>query len=214
MICASWVGPDIILGDLNTIFESNHIEGGVVVSEQEVRDGCEFVMRNNLAFVKSQGHYFSWKNKTQGSDKISSSIDHCIGNSAWMMDYGEVMVEYLNRGFSNHTPLLLEFRDNYVRGGGRPFGFFNYMAQHPQFLAMVEKIWNECPTSSMKQIWTALKAIKREMKVLYTSDFKGIHDRIKQWRDKLEQIQDGLNEDHLNLVLQNEEEEALRQLKY
>lgn len=96
-----------------------------------------------------------------------------------------MVVEYLNRGISDHSPLLLEFRDSYERGGGRPFRFFNYMAQHPRFLPMIEKVWADCPTSSMKQIWSALKVIRREIKLLHAIEFQGIHDMIKQCRDKL-----------------------------
>lgn len=83
------------------------------------------------------GHSFSWTNKGEGESRICSRIDWALGNSAWMLQYGSVVVDYLNNSISDHTPLLVPVISPSV-GGGRPFQFFNNLVEHPQFEEVVK----------------------------------------------------------------------------
>lgn len=77
---------------------------------------------------------FSWNSK--GGEmviRVFSKIDHCFGNLPWMDLFTEVVVNYMQESLSDHTPLVLRL-DEPDSGGTRPFRFFNYMAEHDQFL--------------------------------------------------------------------------------
>lgn len=140
-ICTKWCGLSLIIGDLNTLFDSGHKKFGNEVSESEIVDGCECLDRNNLSFMKSQGHYFSWCKSKQGTVKILSRIDHCIGNPRWFLEFGSNSVQYMNFGVSDHCPLLLQIQDNHG-GCGRPFRFFTRLVEHPRFMEVVQQVWN------------------------------------------------------------------------
>lgn len=55
------------------------------------------------------------------------------------MKYAGAVVEYLNPGLSDHSPLLLKCTPSQNQGG-RPFKFFN-MADHDEFDNIVINTW-------------------------------------------------------------------------
>lgn len=89
-----------------------------------------------------------------------SLIDRALGNDAWMDKYSEMEVEYLNPGISDHTPLMITCTSNKAPGG-RPFRFFNYMANHSKFQAIVADQWATIVQgTAMFSVWQKLKGIK------------------------------------------------------
>lgn len=69
---------------------------------------------------------------------IESRIDHAFTNSNFLMKYTNQEVHYMPSSVSDHTPLIIKVGDN-VRGGGRPFRFFNYLIEHVLFDQVVKK---------------------------------------------------------------------------
>lgn len=68
----SWV----LMGDFNTVFAIDHRINGKDVSEQEIRDGLDWLNELQLGFVRSVGQFYSWI----GGGNIHRRIDHCIAN--------------------------------------------------------------------------------------------------------------------------------------
>lgn len=58
-ICEAWIQLGMIMGDLNTIFDPSHLEGGSEVTALGLEDRCDWMTRNSLGFPKSQDHFFS-----------------------------------------------------------------------------------------------------------------------------------------------------------
>lgn len=51
--------------------------------------------------------------------------------------------------------------------GAKPFRFFNYLAEHEDFTALVEAGWQEPVQGNyMKSVWEKLKNVKQELKKL------------------------------------------------
>lgn len=73
------------MGDLNIVFDHEHRKFGNAVSEQAIVDGWECLTKNNLNFIKSQGHFYSWYKVEEGVVKILSRTDHYIGSWSLMM---------------------------------------------------------------------------------------------------------------------------------
>lgn len=104
------------------------------------------------------------------------------------------MVQYLNPGLSDHSPLVLEIADG-SKVGGRPFRFFNHLVEHPDFLGVISKVLRRSPTGPVKLIWQTLKNIKVRLKEMHSSEYKGVQQRIEGLRGELEACQDMLSID-------------------
>lgn len=81
------------------------------------------------------------------------------------------MVEYLSSGLSDHSPLVIR-GDIQIRQGGRPFKFFNYMAEHQDFGQVVREGWNTTVKEhAMFELWENLKYVKIGLKKLQSREF-------------------------------------------
>lgn len=57
--------------------------------------------------MKACGSFFSWSNKGLGDTRVSSRIDRYLCNSTWHFVFPISLVEYLNPGVSDHSPLVI-----------------------------------------------------------------------------------------------------------
>jgi hypothetical protein len=200
------------MGDFNTVYESSHRLNGSLVSAAEMEDCLDTLQRLNLTPLKS--FFFSWSNKSEGMDRILSRIDHAFGDDTWMDKFAEQAVIYGNPGVSDHCPLVLSVADS-PKGGGRPFRFFNYLADHSNFENIVESVWQQdSKFTGMQKVWFKLKLVKNELKLLHKQEFAGIQERIKKWRDHLSHTQLCLQNDPNDVAAQTQEKEAIHALKF
>lgn len=64
-------------------------------------------------------------------------------------------------------------------GGGRPFKFFNFLANHSQFIPIVSEVWAQhYPGAMINVIWRKLKIIKQKLKVFHFEEFA--NTRVQQ----------------------------------
>ncbi|XP_056685650.1 uncharacterized protein [Spinacia oleracea] len=112
----------------------------VNTADNETRDFERCIDAAGLAELKSCGHFFSWSNKGQGDLRISSRIDRALGCAAWHTVFDDAVVDHLNPGLSDHSPLVLTCKME-DHSKGRPFRLFNYMADHPSFNQVVQDGW-------------------------------------------------------------------------
>lgn len=96
----------VVLWDFNTIFDLSKINWWRI-SIHETEDGDAWMKKYGLGFARLVGHLYSWSKMGNVEDKIYSSIGHYIANSAWLMKYEEVVIQYLNPGISDQLPLIL-----------------------------------------------------------------------------------------------------------
>lgn len=66
----------------------------------------------------------------------------------------------------------------------------------------------------MKGVWHTLKVIKGKMKMLHVNEFKGVHDRIDQFRRELGVVQGALMQNPMNISLMEEEKNVIQQLSF
>lgn len=77
------------------------------ISHYEIQDFVEALRDTDLSEYKTCGHFFLLSNKGLGAARICSRIDRCLVNSFWITKYPNLVVEYLNPGVSDHSPLIL-----------------------------------------------------------------------------------------------------------
>ncbi|XP_021866679.2 uncharacterized protein [Spinacia oleracea] len=206
-------GPWLVMGDFNAVLLSGDRVNDTAVTNNETRDFEECINSTDLTELKTFGQFFSWTNKGQGNLRICSRIDRAFGNLDWHNKYADSVVEYLNSGLSDHTPLIMRYKVN-VKQGGRPFKFFNYMADHKDFLTIVQERWQvEIQGTAMFRIWNKLKGIKTGLKALHHQEFAGLEERIENIRVDLNLIQSQIAIDHTDSQLQNDEKDLSSKLK-
>lgn len=87
--------------------------------------------------------------------------------------FGEVYVQCLLPGISEHCPLVVVTKPD-SHGGGRPFRFFNFLADHEEFNKVIAEEWSKGGASyGVASICKKLKCIKSRLKQLHSREFKG-----------------------------------------
>ena len=166
--------------------------------------------------MKSCGHFFSWSNKGTEGTRISSRIDRGLVNSYWINKFPHVVLDYMNPGLSDHPPLLFQCHHR-VHTKGKPFKFFNYMAEHDEFLQVVRDQWqlHGREDDRLKKVWNNLKCVKRRLKELHKPKFSNLRLRIDNIREDLQRVQSQLQSSpHCNQLAQQEKECILKLQKF
>ncbi|XP_056698126.1 uncharacterized protein [Spinacia oleracea] len=111
-------GPWLVMGDFNLVLVSGDKINGNAVTHSETVDFEDCLDHAELTEVKSRGHLFCWY-KGHGNNIINCRIDRALGNISWHTAYADVVVDYMNPGLSDNTPLLLSYKVNIPKRGGR-----------------------------------------------------------------------------------------------
>ena len=195
----------ILSGDFHAVLNSNDRLNGADVSRYESQDFADFLFSNDIYELPSAGHFYSWSNKGEGSSRIASRIDRCLGNGIWMQDYGHIVTLYDNAGVSDHCPLVLDCQPE-QGSGKRPFSFFNFLADHSQFDAAVTSSWQQpIAAGGLKGVWEKLKRLKMVLKTLHKEEFANVEQRMTLAREELSSIQNALAPNLLDLHLHSQE---------
>ncbi|KAH0682915.1 hypothetical protein KY289_020667 [Solanum tuberosum] len=132
------------MGDFNSIL---HVEDKIVgsqVQETELRDFKQCLLDTRLPELKTVGRNYTWTN-----GHTYSSIDKALVNAMWLQSWTHLECSILDPRFSDHSHLCvtIEAREN---TGPKPFRFFNYLAEHPEFMQTVENNWKSQRQASSK----------------------------------------------------------------
>ncbi|KAK6803693.1 hypothetical protein RDI58_001477 [Solanum bulbocastanum] len=117
-------------------------------------------------------------------------------------------VTVMDLGFSDHSPLCVEFQDQRGRAP-KLFKFLNCLAKHKEFIPLVERAWN-CNTQrrGMQDVQVRVKNVKQKIKKLNTKEFRNVAEKIKSTRTLLAKLQVVMRTDHQ--VAKFTHEKALR----
>jgi len=83
-------------------------------------------------------------------------------------------VEFLEKGVSDHSPALVTIA-KLVSYGPKPFKFFNFWADHRNFLDWIKEGWRvEVTGFSMFRLYAKLKSVKEVLKLKNREIFGGL----------------------------------------
>ncbi|XP_060212197.1 uncharacterized protein LOC132639796 [Lycium barbarum] len=175
----------IAMGDYNSVLDPDDRIHGNQIQDNEVQDFKEFLCDTHMVELKYFGREFTWTNS-----HIHSKIDRALVNAAWMNTMKQLEVMVMDPLFSDHTPLGIQF-NNCTDGGPKPFRFFNYVADLPEFQVTVQKIWAKPMASTgMQKVWQKLKMMKAELKKLATTNSYKVSAKVKEVRVMLQDTQE------------------------
>ncbi|XP_056691739.1 uncharacterized protein [Spinacia oleracea] len=175
----------LVMGDFNSVLYSGDRVNGNFVTNAETIDFETCLSQTDLTELKSCGHFYSWY-KGHEVHRISSRIDRAFGNSCWHGTYSDVVVDYMNPGLSDHTPLAMNYKKGWEKNQA---------------------------TSAMQNIWNKLKAVKVELKALHKQEFAQLENNIEKCRRDLVVAQSISIANPDDNVAQEKEKECVAKLK-
>lgn len=200
--------PLICLGDFNAVRFSHEKLGGYGGwnSNKEVFNNT--ILDADLEDLSFKGCQFTWSNKRSGDQFITSKIDRVLVNENWLNCYPNSSAMFLPAGISDHSPALVTI-DPKGPNLRKPFKFFDFWADHADFIPIVNEVWRKYVKGSpMFRVCQKLKTLKPIFKSLNKKEYSEISTRVVHAKELLLSSQIRLDKDPLNSVLQNEERAA------
>ncbi|KAK4736876.1 hypothetical protein R3W88_000573 [Solanum pinnatisectum] len=147
------------------------------MQEVEIRDFDNYMRDTSMTILKHKDRDYTWKNR-----HTYSRIDWALVNTKWMLNRPNLEVQILDPGCSDHSPLSINFSQQ-EEMRPRPFKFLKHLAKHVQFQEIVKNAWQDNQIGNgMRKVWQKLKRVKQVLKMLNTTEFKGVETRIKLYR--------------------------------
>ncbi|XP_070029966.1 uncharacterized protein [Nicotiana sylvestris] len=119
---------------------------GSEVQEHETKDFKEFIEDCRMNELPTVGRTYIWTN-----NHVYSRIDRAIVNAAWMVNMPPLQAQIMDPYFSDHSPLSIQIATS-LETGKKPFKFFNYLAEHPDFGKIIQENW-ALTDGKMARIW-------------------------------------------------------------
>ena len=141
-LCASRVGamPWFLMGDFNTTRFASEKNGGNVNTDTAMEEFHECLFNLEIVDMPFRGPLFTWINRRAGDQFVARKLDRSLQNEFSLDTYPTAVTEFMNPGLSDHRPLIVNLNDTLRSCPNKlfPFKFFNFWADHPAFLDLVE----------------------------------------------------------------------------
>ncbi|KAL8111933.1 hypothetical protein AgCh_019582 [Apium graveolens] len=148
------------------------------------------VVQVGLRHVRTVGDLFTWYNK-RPNDPIHRHLDRMLANGLWFSQFTEGNAFIKNRGIMDHNPILFH-EPMQIKKFGKPFQFFNYMLELPNFLSTVQSAWQvDLFGNPMFVLARKIKLTKNAFKEL-NKNHGDINDNVTSARASLRVVQDKL----------------------
>lgn len=202
--------PWIILGDFNANrFQSEKI-GGDQLWPPHMEEFNQCIITNELVDLRYTGYQFTWANKQALTQYIATKIDRVLVNEYWIRTHSYSNAHFPSPGISDHSPVVFLNPDS--RKVLKPFKFFNFLADHPEFLSTIQKVWRRVIIGNpMFVACEKLRSLKVDLKKLNTKDYNDITNRTLAAKQQLDQIERDLGIDPLNPLKQALERDLCKQ---
>ena len=127
--------------------------------------------------------------------------------------FPNAFTEVLQPGLSDHCPLVtnLNIKPDSGRRKYYPFKFFNFWADHPDFLGLVKEAWdNDIRGTPMYRLTRKLKRVKAILRDFNFYSFGKLCERVMDARETLNQAQSALLNNPSNPMLIDNEKKFLK----
>nr|CCA65974.1 hypothetical protein [Beta vulgaris subsp. vulgaris] len=179
--------PSLLIGDFNETLEPDD-RGSLLFSNIGTDNFKNFLQVMELLEVSPSNKGFTW---FRGRSK--SVLDRLLLNPEWINEFPSMRLSLLQRGLSDHCPLLTNIHTQ--NWGPKPFRFQNCWLTDPHCLEIVNKTWLE--STNMPMI-DKLRRVKIRLKAWNRDEFGHIDTNIKIMEDEIQKFDTISNERELD----------------
>lgn len=134
------------MGDFNVIHSLNEKRGRARWWSSWQNDLNNYLIQSSLEDLRFTDSMFTWTNQ-QSNNLILKKLDRVLVNVKWKCDFAAPKVSFLPFGILNHFSILVNLVEKPKRKV--PFKYFNFWANHPQFVQIIAKVWEEKVISTL-----------------------------------------------------------------
>lgn len=128
--------PWIILGDFNQIRDpSEHSKPASLNLDTKMRDFNQCLQSAGVDDLNFRGNSFTWWNK-QKLNPIAKKLDRALVNDEWYFELPSSVAYFGSPEFSDHAVVSI-LLDPSTAKAKKPFRFYNFIIQSPNFLDMI-----------------------------------------------------------------------------
>ncbi|XP_074314105.1 uncharacterized protein LOC141649310 [Silene latifolia] len=103
----------IVLGDFNIVRAMEERIGPHPPSLTEIMAFNQCLLDSNLDDAQGFGCEHTWTNKQDVDTRVWSKLDRLLTNASWLVEFPHTQVTVLHPGISDHSPLLVQIKENY-----------------------------------------------------------------------------------------------------
>ncbi|XP_048490840.1 uncharacterized protein LOC125492429 [Beta vulgaris subsp. vulgaris] len=175
--------PCLVVGDFNEVLRTSE-RGSSFISQSGSDDFKNFVQALQLLEISSSSNSFTWY---RGNSK--SLLDRLFISPEWLTVFPSLKVSILQRGLSDHCPLLAHSQA--TDWGPKPFRFQNCWLTDPACLKVVRETWqNSLQNSAVGKF----REVKNKLKEWNLNDFGNIEANIIRLENLIARLDELNNE--------------------
>lgn len=178
--------PWILLGDFNQIRDPvEHSSPPSLNMDKRIRDFNNCLINESLDDLNFRDTTFTWRNK-QKSTPVAKKLDRCLVNGDWYAASPSSVALFGSPDFSDHAVMSVGLDPSRVRTK-KPFRFYNFLNQNPDFLAMVCVNWFSFNVtgSAMFRLSFKHKMLKNCIRTFSHQNYSGIERKTAEAHAKL-----------------------------
>lgn len=157
------------------------------------------------------GCFFTWSNKSEGSNFLARKLDRVLVNEEWLCKFGKTCVNFPPGGVSDHSPTVITV-GTLLSFGPKPFKFFNYWLEHKNYSEWFMTCRNqEFQGVPMYKLCRKLKSLKAVLKGKNRSCYGDIRSSVVHAKECLDMGQRAVLESHGSAASLLQERECLHQ---
>lgn len=203
--------PWVVLGDFNVVRNPNEKVGGNNHWTHCLDEFNDCLYSCELYDLRFTGSYYTWTNRQDSPNFISSKLDRVLVNDSWNREHTFSAAFFPTPGISDHSPALVHITPP-PRSAPKPFKFFDFLADHPLFIPTVQGIWRRIIIGNpMYCMYAKPQILQVELRKLNKQEFSAISERVAQSQSYLESLQEKLGRQPADSRVQREEKIAYKQ---
>lgn len=201
----------MVLGDFNVVRTPREKVGGQNHLAHQLDEFNNCMYSCELDDLRFSGNLYTWFNRQEAPNYISSKLDRVLVNEEWLKAHACSNALFLTPGISDHSPAIVHITPP-PKPSHKPFKFFDFLADHPKFLPIVQGVWRRIIIGNpMFCVYEKLKLLQSEFRNLNRQELSAISERVLQSQCILESLQTKLGLDPSDIVTQKEEQTAYKQ---
>lgn len=173
--------PCSVLGDFNqTLTLHEHSSPNSLNIDKQMRKFGQSLLHAELGDLNFRGTTFTWWNK-QKSKLVAKKLDRVLVNDKWLECFPTSLARFQDPDFSDHSYSIVSLQPNSPRKK-RPFKFFNFLLQNPDFIATITEEWFSINVrgSAMYRLAEKLRILKKCIREFSKDNYLDLEKRVAE----------------------------------